>query len=151
MAAVLLEGLETIPAGGNFSEAVVQRPTAWEETQNDTLGQVLEAAWSTGAAATKWIEPAETETAMPWGDPRSLANSIQLLASSNSVQRSITSSLQSQMSQVQATATGTITAITATVSGHLTTFTGVPSSSSSPSSAASVSLTANAASATAVA
>ncbi len=147
MAAVLLEGLETIPAGGNFSEAVVQRPTGWEETQNDTLGQVLEAAWSTGAAASKWIEPAETDTVMPWGDPRSLANSIQLLASSNSVQRSITSSLQSQMSQVQATATGTITAITATVSGHLTTFTGVPSSSS----AASASLTANAASVTAVA
>ncbi|KAJ1036371.1 hypothetical protein NDA13_000251 [Ustilago tritici] len=128
MAAVLLEGLETIPAGGNFSEAIKARPANYVETQNDELGKVLEEAIATGLANSRYIEPAATETSMPWGDPRALAASIQIVASSNSVQHSITSSLQSQMSLVQATATETITAVTATVSDQATVFTGVPAS-----------------------
>ena len=130
MAAVLLEGLETIPTGGNFSESIKARPAKWVETQNDELGQVLEKSWATGSANAKYILPAVTETVTPWGDPRALANSIQLIASSNSVMESITSSLQQEMSLLQATATEEVTAVTATVlSDYLTTFTGVPASS----------------------
>lgn len=130
MAAVLLEGLERIPAGGNFSESIKARPAQWVETQNDELGQVLEQSWATGSINAKYVTPAATETVMPWGDPRSLANSIQLLASSNSVQKAITSSLQEEFSLAQATATGSIVAITATVSDYLTTFTGAASAGS---------------------
>lgn len=135
MAAVLLEGLETIPAGGNFSEQIKARPANWVETQNDQLGQVLEESWSTGIVNAKWIEPAATETSTPWGDPRALAMSIQLLASSNSVQQSITSSLQAELSMLQATATEPITAITATVFEYVTTFTGAAASSDAVASA----------------
>ncbi|SJX65792.1 related to Laccase I precursor [Sporisorium reilianum f. sp. reilianum] len=127
MAAVLLEGLEKIPAGGNFSEAIKARPAKYVETQNDELGQVLEQSWATGSVNAKYVAPAATETVTPWGDPRSLANSIQLFASSNSVQKSITSSLQEEFSLAQATATEGVTAITATVSDYLTTFTGAAS------------------------
>ncbi|PWZ03515.1 hypothetical protein BCV70DRAFT_145053, partial [Testicularia cyperi] len=124
MAAVLLEGLEKIPAGGNFSQTIKDRPSAWQETSNDELGQVLEGSWASGSASNKWTEPAPTETVTPWGDPRALAESIQLFASSNSVNRAISSSLQNQLSQVQGTATATITAITATVSGVATVYSG---------------------------
>lgn len=130
MAAVLLEGLEKIPAGGNFSDTIKARPSKWVETKNDELGQVLEASWATGSANAKYVAPAPTDTVDPWGDPRSLAQSIQLYASSNSVLKAITSSLVSEMGEVKATATGVVTAITATVSDHLTTFTGVAASSS---------------------
>lgn len=136
MAAVLLEGLETIPAGGNFSEAIKAKPASFVETQNDELGQVLEQSWATGSADAKYIEPAVTDTVNPWGDPRSLANSIQLLASSNSVQKSITSSLLLEMSSIQATAIGTVTAIVATVSDSLTTFTGVAATTDAAATAA---------------
>lgn len=142
MAAVLLEGLETIPAGGNFSETIKARPSNFVETQNDELGSVLEKAWESGAVASKWIEPAPTDTVSPWGDPRLLAKSIELFASSNSVQRSISSSLQSQMSAMQATATGTVTAITATVSDYLTTFTGAPASTVTVATATTAAATA---------
>ncbi|GAC97881.1 laccase-1 [Pseudozyma hubeiensis SY62] len=128
MAAVLLEGLETIPAGGNFSDSVKARPPGWVETKTDELGQVLEAAWATGSVNAKYEAPAPTDTVDPWGDPRSLAESIQLYASSNSVLKALTSSLLSEMSAVEATATRSVTAITATVSDQLTTFTGVDAS-----------------------
>ncbi|KAJ1026281.1 hypothetical protein NDA16_002368 [Ustilago loliicola] len=128
MAAVLLEGLETIPAGGNFSETIKARPASFIETQNDELGKVLQDAIATGLASGRYVEPAATETSIPWGDPRALAASIQIAASSNSVQRAITSSLQSQMSLVQASATDVVTAITATLSDHVTVFTGEPAS-----------------------
>ncbi|SPO29187.1 related to Laccase I precursor [Ustilago trichophora] len=137
MAAVLLEGLETIPAGGNFSEAIKAKPANYVETQNDELGQVLELAWATGSANAKYVAPPVTETVTPWGDPRALANSIQLVASSNSVQAAITSSLQQELSLLQATATEEITGIIATVqSDHLTTFTGIPASSEMVAAAA---------------
>ncbi|SPO29864.1 related to Laccase I precursor [Ustilago trichophora] len=137
MAAVLLEGLETIPAGGNFSEAIKTKPANYIETQNDELGQVLELAWATGSANAKYVAPPVTETVTPWGDPRALANSIQLVASSNSVQEAITSSLQQELSLLQATATEEITGIIATVqSDHLTTFTGIPASSEAVTAAA---------------
>ncbi len=74
MAAVLLEGLETIPAGGNFSESIKARPANFVETQNDELGQVLEGSWATGSVDSKYVAPAPTETMTPWGDPRELAN-----------------------------------------------------------------------------
>ncbi|SNX87441.1 related to Laccase I precursor [Melanopsichium pennsylvanicum] len=129
MAAVLLEGLETIPAGGNFSESIKVRPSGWVGTQNDELGKVLGEAIATGSANARYVAPPITETVSPWGDPRALANSIQLIASSNSVQRSITSSLQSALSLAQATATEKVAGIIATVlNDHLTTFSGVPES-----------------------
>ncbi|TKY88006.1 hypothetical protein EX895_003102 [Sporisorium graminicola] len=136
MAAVLLEGLEKIPDGGNFSETIKARPAKWIETQNDELGQVLEQSWATGSMNAKYVAPAATETVTPWGDPRSLANSIQLFASSNSVQRVITSSLQEELSLAQATATEDVTAITATVSDYLTTSTGSASAAASVAIAA---------------
>lgn len=128
MAAVLLEGLETIPAGGNFSDTIKAKPANFVDTQNDELGKVLREAIATGLASSRYVEPAATETSMPWGDPRALAASIQIAASSNSVERAITSSLQQEMSLVQATATDVVTAITATVSDHVTVFTGAPAS-----------------------
>lgn len=131
MAAVLLEGLETIPAGGNFSETITDRPQGYVETANDGLGQVLENAWASGSVASKWIAPEPTETLLPWGDARPLANSIQLFASSNSVMRSISSSLQSEMSRLRSTATAAVTALTATVSGYTVAYTAPRASSTS--------------------
>ncbi|PWN51886.1 hypothetical protein IE53DRAFT_409831 [Violaceomyces palustris] len=103
MMAVVLEGLETLlPKNGslntNFSDQVKQRPSAWKSTVDDELGSVLEGSWSSGIASSKYPFPDPTETLNPWGDPRPLASSIQDFASSNSVQRSISSASASAAS-----------------------------------------------------
>ncbi|SPO38563.1 related to Laccase I precursor [Pseudozyma flocculosa] len=86
MAAVLLEGVETLPRG-HFGKAYTERPENWHETSHQPAAAGVEKSLQSGLAANKYPAPVPTESAQAfvdtWGDPRPLAQSIEAIASAS--------------------------------------------------------------------
>lgn len=82
MAAVLLEGLEQIPAG-TFDQTYIDKPQNWRDTNGEVVPVELEKSWKT-AFDSGLVQPT-INPFDPWGDPRSQGMSAQSLASKVSV------------------------------------------------------------------
>ncbi|KAN0063260.1 hypothetical protein ACQY0O_004424 [Thecaphora frezii] len=92
MAAVLLEGVETLPKG-YFKDSYLDKPAHWHDTSKEPAAAGVQKSLQSGAANNKYPAPVPTASAKAlvdtWGDPRPLAESIELIASSLSVSKSL--------------------------------------------------------------
>ena len=84
MAAVLLEGVETLPAG-YFNKSYTDRPEEWRNTSGEKAASGIRHSLQSGIAANKYPQPQPTPGPngmdTTWGDPRPVAASIESIAS----------------------------------------------------------------------